>query len=283
MSFSTELLQFVGIAAVIGAVGEGYCFLIDGISYIAVIASLMMMSFIRASARAEAKHVLYELREGWTYILESDAIRSILFFLALISLIGPYTVLMPIVAGTILHGSAHTLGFLMGASGVGALISAISLALRRTILGLGKMIAISSAMFGAGLVSLGVSKIVWLSMLLMLVTGFGLMQQMAASNTILQTIVADHMRGRVMSFYTVAVLGITPIGSLLAGVFASRFGAPAALIGGGMCCLVGATWFARKLPELRRLITPIYMRLGILPAVAAGFESASAIQTPPES
>ncbi|HTS75735.1 MAG TPA: MFS transporter [Bryobacteraceae bacterium] len=267
---------------VIAAVGEGYCFLIDGISYIAVIISLLMMRFDTKAARGHAKHVLHELREGWNYILESDAIRSILFFLALVSLIGPYTVLMPIVAGTILHGSAHTLGFLMGASGVGALISAITLALRRTVLGLGRMIAISAAMFGAGLILLGVSRTTWVSMLLMLVTGFGLMQQMAASNTILQTIVADHMRGRVMSFYTMAVLGITPIGSLLSGSFAARFGAPVALMTGGACCVAGAAWFARKLPELRRLISPIYRSLGILPEVAAGLQSTSALDVPPE-
>jgi len=267
---------------VIAAVGEGYCFLIDGISYIAVIISLLMMHLDRRAARGHAKHVLHELREGWNYILSSDAIRSILFFLALISLIGPYTVLMPIVAGSILHGNAHTLGFLMAASGVGALASAITLALRRTILGLGRMIAISAAIFGAGLVGLGISRNFWLSMLLMLITGFGLMQQMAASNTILQTIVDDEMRGRVMSFYTVAVLGITPIGSLLSGAFASRFGAPVTLMTGGACCLAGAAWFARKLPELRSMIRPIYRRLGILPEVAAGLETTSAMDVPPE-
>ncbi len=267
---------------VIAAAGEGYCFLIDGISYIAVILSLLAMRFDRKAARGHAQHVLHELREGWNYILQSDPIRSILLFLALISLIGPYTVLMPIVAGTILHGNAHTLGFLMGASGVGALISAITLALRRTVLGLGRMIAISAAMFGAGLIGLGISRITWLSMLLMLFAGFGLMQQMAASNTILQTIVEDRMRGRVMSFYTFSILGITPIGSILSGSYAARFGAPAALMTGGACCVAGAVWFARKLPELRRLIRPIYQRLGILPEVAAGLEAEAALDVPPE-
>lgn len=267
---------------VIAAVGEGYCFLIDGISYIAVIISLLMMRFESRPARGQAKRVLYELHEGWNYIVHSDPIRSILFFLALVNLIGPYTVLMPIVAGTILHGGAHTLGFLMGASGVGALISAISLALRRTVLGLGRMIAISSAMFGAGLMGLGFSRMTWISMLLMLITGFGLMQQMAASNTILQTIVDDHMRGRVMSFYTVSIMGITPIGSLLAGAYAAHFGAPVTLITGGACVVAGAAWFARKLPQLRRLIRPIYRSLGILPEVAAGLQTTNMMDVPPE-
>ncbi len=267
---------------VIGAVGEGYCFLIDGISYIAVIVSLLMMSFERKPAQISEKHVLHELREGWRYILASDPIRSILLFLAVINLIGPYTVLMPIVAGTILHGGAHTLGFLMGASGVGALGSAISLAMRRSVLGLGKMIPISAAVFGGGLIGLGLSRMTWLSMLLMLITGFGLMQQLAASNTILQTIVSDQMRGRVMAFYTAAVLGITPIGSLIAGAVAARVGAPITLMAGGACCVAGAVWFWHKLRELRPLIRPIYQRLGILPEVAAGLQSTAAMEVPPE-
>jgi MFS family permease len=268
---------------IIAAVGEGYCFLIDGISYIAVIISLLMMTVDRKAARGSAKRVCGELMEGWKYVVESDAIRSILLQLALVSLLAmPYMVLMPIMVGTVLHGGPHTLGFLMGASGVGALISAISLAMRRTVVGLGRMIAISSAMFGAGLIVLGLSRVFWISMPVMLFTGFGMMQQLAASNTILQTIVADDKRGRVMSFYTLAVLGITPIGSLLAGTFASKFGAPATLAGGGVCCLAGAMWFARKLPALRALIRPIYRRLGILPEVAAGLQSATALEVPPE-
>jgi len=268
---------------VIAAVGEGWCFLIDGISYIAVIISLLMMSVDRSASRGPARPVWNELAEGWKYVVESDAIRSILVQLALVSLIGmPYTVLMPIIAGTVLQGGAHTLGFLMGASGVGALISAITLALRRTVVGLGRMIAISSAMFGAGLIVLGLSRVFWISMAMMLFTGFGMMQQLAASNTILQTIITDDKRGRVMSFYTLAVLGVTPIGSLLAGTLAARFGAPTTLIVGGVCCLAGAGWFARKLPALRVLIGPIYRRLGILPEVAAGLESAAALEIPPE-
>jgi MFS family permease len=268
---------------IIAAVGEGYCFLIDGVSYIAVIVSLLMMTVDRRAARGAAKRVWSELAEGWKYVVESDAIRSILLQLALVSLIAmPYMVLMPIMVGTVLHGGPHTLGFLMGASGVGALISAISLALRRTVVGLGRMIAISSAMFGAGLIVLGLSRELWISMPIMLFTGFGMMQQLAASNTILQTIISDDKRGRVMSFYTLAVLGVTPIGSLLAGTFASKFGAPATLAGGGVCCLAGAAWFARKLPTLRALIRPIYRRLGILPEVAAGLQSATALEVPPE-
>jgi MFS family permease len=167
------------------------------------------------------------------------------------------------------------LGFLMGASGVGALTSAISLALRRTVIGLGKMIAISSGMFGAGLILFGFSHSVPLSMLLMAICGFGMMQQMAASNTILQTIIADTKRGRVMAFYTLAVVGVSPFGNLLAGALAARFGVSATLIASGAICAAGSLWFTMNLPALRRVIRPIYVELGILPEPV--------LQAPPES
>ena len=268
---------------IIAAVGEGYCFLIDGISYIAVIISLLMMVVRPRPARSGNKRVFEELAEGWRYVTESQAIRWILGMLALVSLIGmPYQVLMPIMAGTVLHGGPHTLGFLMGMAGVGALISAISLAVRQSVLGLGRMIAIASAMFGGGLILFGFSRFLWSSLLLMLFTGFGMMQQMAASNTILQTIVEDDKRGRVMSFYTLSILGITPIGSLIAGALAAKIGAPATLILGGSVVAAAAAVFTLRLPALRRVVRPIYAQLGIIPEVAAGIQSASAMQTPPE-
>jgi MFS family permease len=262
---------------IIAAAGAGFCFLIDGISYIAVIYSLLAMKVAPARPHAARKSALQELAEGWKYVVQSPAIRSILLLLGLASVVGmPYTVLMPVVAVDILHGGAHTLGFLMGMSGVGALASAIGLALRRSVIGLGKRIAVSAGLFGSGLVLLGLSRSLGISLLLMAVTGFGMMQQMAASNTILQTIAADDKRGRVMSFYTLAILGMNPIGSLLAGTVASRVGVPATMIGAGAICLAGAGWFYWKLPEIRRVIRPIYRQLGILP------EAAEVLQTPTE-
>jgi MFS family permease len=249
---------------VIAGVGEGYCFLIDGISYIAVIISLLLMTVRPRAVHKARKRVFDELAEGWRYVTESPAIRSILGMLATVSFIGiPYQVLMPIMAGSVLHGGPHTLGFLMGMSGVGALISAISLALRRTVLGLGRMIAIASALFGLGLIGFGFSRILWVSLLLMLATGFGMMQQMAASNTILQTIVEDDKRGRVMAFYTLSVLGITPIGSLAAGTLAAKIGAPATLILGGCVVAAASAVFTSRLPALRKVVRPIYAQLGI--------------------
>jgi len=261
----------------VATAGAGVCFLIDGISYLAVIYSLLAMKVAPAQPRAAHKSAWQELAEGWKYVAESPAIRSILLLLALVSVIGmPYTVLMPLVAADILHGGAHTLGFLMAMSGVGALASGIGLALRRSVIGLGKRIAISAAVFGGGLVVLGLSRSLAISLLLMTVTGFGMMQQMAASNTILQTIAADDKRGRVMSFYTLSILGMNPIGSLLAGGVAARIGVPVTMIGAGAICLAGAVWFYWKLPEIRRVIRPIYRELGILP------EAAEVLQTPPE-
>jgi MFS family permease len=260
---------------VIAKVGEGYCFLIDGISYIAVIISLLMMRVALREHR-QRTHPLHDLMDGWKYVSQSPAIRSILTLLGLVNMVGmPYSVLAPIIAGTVLHGDANTLGLLMGASGVGALISAISLTLRTTVIGLGRMIAISSALFGVGLILFGASRSLPLSMLLMAVTGFGMMQQMAASNTILQTIISDTKRGRVMAFYTLAVVGVTPWGSLMAGSLAQRIGAPATLAFSGTICLGASIWFWLHLPALRRVIRPIYVELGIV--------KEPALQIPPES
>ena len=271
-SSMVNLARLVGpslAGAVIALSGEGYCFLIDGLSYLAVIASLIAMRLKPAVIKRTSDSVITQLKEGWSYVAGFVPIRTILLLFALVSLMGwPFTVLMPIFAGTILRGGPHTLGFLMGAVGIGALISAISLAVRRTVLGLGKMIPISTAAFGVGLIIFGTSRMLWLSLLMMLVCGFGMMQQMAASNTIIQTIVEESKRGRVMSFYTVAFVGMAPFGSLLAGALAHAIGAQRTVMLSGACCLAGAAWFATQLREIRKYIRPIYSSLGILPPVA---------------
>jgi MFS family permease len=255
---------------VIAISGEGYCFLIDGISYLAVIASLFAMRLEPTTVKHVADSMLVQLKEGWTYVTGFAPIRTILLLFALVSLMGwPFTVLMPIFAGKILKGGPHTLGFLMGAVGIGALVSALSLAVRKSVLGLGRMIPIATAVLGVGLIFFGMSRILWVSMALMLVCGFGMMQQMAASNTIIQTIVEESKRGRVMSFYTVAFMGTAPFGSLLAGAAAREIGAPLTVILSGACCILGAAWFATQLTSIRELMRPIYMNLGILPPVNA--------------
>jgi len=272
-SSMVNLARLVGpslAGAVIAVSGEGACFLIDGISYIAVIASLLAMRLQAGALKPAVLSMLGQLKEGWAYVSGFAPVRTILLLFAMVSLMGwPFTVLMPIFAGKVLHGGPHTLGFLMGAVGIGALVSAISLAVRKTVLGLGRMIPISTACLGVGLILFGMSRVLWLSLLLMLFCGFGMMQQMAASNTIIQTIVEDDKRGRVMSFYAMAFVGMAPFGSLLAGISAHAMGAPLTVMLSGACCLAGAIWFATQVRAIRKLIRPIYVDLGILPAANA--------------
>jgi MFS family permease len=251
---------------VIAVSGEGSCFLIDGISYLAVIASLFAMRLNPAAVKRATTSMLVQLREGWDYVAGFAPIRTILTLFATVSLMGwPFTVLMPIFASKILKGGPHTLGFLMGAVGIGALVSALSLAIRKSVIGLGRMIYISTGLFGVSLIFFGMSRNIWVSLVMMLFCGFGMMQQMAASNTIIQTIVDEDKRGRVMSFYTVAFVGMAPFGSLLAGAMAHAVGAPRTVMLSGACCIAGAIWFATRLKSIRKLIRPIYVNLGILP------------------
>jgi MFS family permease len=186
---------------------------------------------------------------------------------AVVSLMGmPFVVLMPIFAARVLHGGPHTLGFLMGAMGVGALVSALALAARKSVRGLVRMIPMAACVFGLGLIGFGLSRWFWLSMVMVFVAGMGMMQGMAGSNTVIQTIVSEDMRGRVMSYYTMAFMGMAPFGSLLAGSLAHAIGAPWTVILNGSFVLLGAAWFATRLPAVRREIRPIYEEMGILPA-----------------
>jgi len=203
---------------------------------------------------------------------------------AVISLFGmPYTVLMPVFAANVLGGGPNTLGFLMAATGMGALGGGILLAMRRSVLGLGKQIVFAILTFGGSLIVFGLSSNLWLSLFVLAVSGYGMIQQMAGTNTILQTIVDEEKRGRVMSFYTMAFMGAAPFGSLLAGALSDRIGAPWTVVVCGLVCLAGGGWLARKLPAIRREIRPIYIQLGILPEVAAGVQQASTLQTPPQN
>jgi len=222
---------------------------------------------IRPDVRTQrTTNVLQGLKEGVHYAFGFPPIRAVLLLLALVSFMGmPYTVLMPIFAEQILHGGPQALGFLMAATGVGALAGAMFLASRKNVLGLGRIIVFASSVFGLGLISFSLSRVFWLSMVLMPITGFGMMVQMTSSNTILQTIVEEDKRGRIMSFYTMAFMGMVPFGGLFAGSVAHRIGAPATVAIGGIACIVGAIAFARKLPSLRKLVRPIYIEKGIIP------------------
>lgn len=249
----------------IAVVGEGVCFLLDAASYVAVIAALLLMRIALVPTRGPRTPLLRGLREGLHYAFGFAPIRTLLLVVAVTSFLGtPYMVLMPVFARDVLHGGANTFGFLMAASGLGALSGALYLAGRRSVRGLGRIIALMSTLFGAGLIAFSLSRAMWLSLPLLYLTGLGMLVQMASSNTVLQTIVDDDKRGRVMSLYTTAVLGMAPLGSLFAGGLAARIGAPPTILIGGAACIVSAAVFARTLPRLRRLIRPIYVRKGII-------------------
>lgn len=268
-SSMVNLARLVGpslAGLVIAATNEGWCFLIDGVSYIAVIISLVLMRVQFSEIKRHAASMVEQLKEGWAYVSTFIPIRIILLLFALLSLMGmPFVVLMPVFAAQVLHGGPHTLGFLMAALGVGALISALSLVVRKSVRGLLKMIPIAAAVFGIGLVSFGLSNWQWLSLLLMLVTGFGMMQGMTASNTIIQTLVPEDKRGRVMSYYTIAFVGMAPFGSLLAGGLAHAIGAPRTVMASGVACIVGAAWFWSRMKAIRKEMRPVYEQLGIIP------------------
>ena len=273
---SARLLGPSIAGVLIASTGEGMCFLLNGISYLFVVASLLFMKVKLRKKQNKNSNVIKALKEGFSYTFGFAPIKSIILLLALISLMGmPYAVLMPVFAKEILHGGSHTFGFLMGASGVGALMGAIYLASRRSVLGLGKIIPLAAGMFGLGLISFSFSRFYLLSLFLMVVVGLGMMLQMASSNTIIQTIVDDDKRGRVMSIYAMAFMGTAPFGSFLAGSLASFWGAPNTLLFGGIFCILGAIIFARKLPVLRKLVHPIYVRLGIIQEIAEGIQSAT--------
>jgi len=251
----------------VAAVGTTACFAIDTVSYLAVLLGLLAMQLKpkAISARSAQTGVLEQLREGIAYSFGFAPIRAILLLIGLVSLVGmPYTVLAPIFATQFLRGGAETLGFLMAASGLGALCSALYLGSRRTVVGLGKIMAIAPAGFGIAIITFSQSRMLWLSLLAMFLAGASLILQSTSGNTILQTIVDEDKRGRVMSLYSLAFTSMVTFGNLLAGSLASRIGAPNTLVIGGVICIAGSLYFGQQLPTLRQIVIPIYTRLGIM-------------------
>ena len=246
--------------------GEGTCFLVNALSYIAVLTSLRMMklpSWERSERQKES--VVLQMKEGFFYAIKFMPIRTILMLLSVISLVsGGVQALMPVFARDIFHGGSKTLGLMMAASGLGALAGAIFLASRKNVLGLGKVIAYTAGIFGVGVVIFSRTSIVTIAIPILLFSGFGMMVQMAASNIILQTIVEEDKRGRVMSFYTMAFMGLSPFGSLFSGVLAARIGAGNTLLWGGFFCILASIAFALQLKALRVFVRPLYIEKGII-------------------
>jgi len=249
---------------VIAAFGIGWCFLVDGVSYFAVIASLWMMRLNQPERTAGGGRMLAQIREGWDYVRTFRPVRTILLLFSLQSLMGwPYGVLLPVFAARVLRGDAHTLGWLSAAAGFGALLSAIALALRRSVVGLTRTLRTSTALLGVGLVLFGFSRILWLSLATMVIVGFGLMQSAAVCNTIIQSLVPDDMRARAMSYYTMAFFAAAPFGSLLVGALSERIGAPLTCAATGCVCVAGSLWYAYELPRIAAIVAPIYREQGL--------------------
>lgn len=261
----------------VASVGEGVCFILNSVSYLAVLLALVAMKLGPTPHREKPRrNVLHELREGFSYAFGFGPIRSILLMVALVSLTGiPYTVLIPVFAKEILHGGAHTFGFLMTAGGCGALVATIYLASRKSVLGLGKVIVLAGFLFAIGVSSFAVSTNINISFASLVVAGFGAITMIASSNTILQTILDEHMRGRVMSFFAVAFLGMAPFGSFGAGTMAGIIGPRETLLIGAVCCLGATLLFARQLSKIREAVRPIYIKMGIIKEVAEGMETAA--------
>ena len=252
----------------VASMGEGICFLLNAISYLAVIMAIAAMRIPQKSnPRPPRRHILQELREGVLYAYTFAPIRSILLLIALVSLMGmPYAVLVPVFAKEILHGGVHTFGFLMTAAGSGALVGTLFLASRKSVLGLGHIIVTATVLFATGIASFALSTNFILSLATLVVAGFGAMTLISSCNTVLQTILDEDKRGRVMSFFTMAFVGVGPFGSLGAGTMAGLIGPRNTLLLGSAGCLVGAAFFVRHLPQIREKVRPIYARMGIIPA-----------------
>jgi MFS family permease len=254
------------------------CFYLNAISYVPVVAALCAMRLPPSAPFAAQSTHLEELIEGVRYATGFPPIRAILLLVGLVSLLGmPYAVLMPIFAAEVLGGGAHTLGLLMSAPGIGALIGTIYLATRKSIYGAGLRVAVGAAIFGVGLVGVGLARNQILSLIALGFVGLGMIVQLATSNTVLQTIVDDDKRGRVMSLYTMAFMGMAPFGSILGGALAHHIGVPATFLLGGIVCLAGAILFATRIPVLRPMVLPIYARKGIIPEIATGLQNASGL------
>jgi MFS family permease len=236
----------------VARIGEGWCFFANGISYVAVIVGLFMMRVPEPKPLAARASPLAHIMEGFRFVRHTAPIRALLLLLGLVSLVAmPYTVLMPLFADRILHGGARALGILMGATGVGALLGALTLASRSGVSGLGRWVALSCAGFGISLVLFSFSRVFWLSAALLLPVGFCMMLQMSSSNTLIQAMVPDHLRGRVMAVYSMMFMGMAPLGALLGGALADRLGAPVTVAMGAVAALGGAALFGLHLPKIR--------------------------------
>ena len=263
----------------IATLGDGWCFAINCLSYLAVIISLLRMKIIKIPVKKSQTNVIGQLKEGFKYTFGFKPIKYLILLLAIVSLMGtPLTLLAPVFAKDFLHGDASTFGFLMSAYGTGALVGAIYLLNKKNVLGLGKLIALAVLIFGGGMIAFSLSRYLWLSLVIMMLAGMGMMLNVASTNTMLQTLAEENKRGRVMSFYAMAFRGMSPFGSLIGGSLAGLIGAPLTLILGGAGCLAAVSIYFKKLPSLRPYVRPIYEKMGLIPEIAVSVDKASELR-----
>jgi MFS family permease len=280
---SARLIGPAAAGLLINAVGEWPCFLLNAVSYLAVLAALLAMRIAPRSNEAPSRHLLHGVGEGVAYALRSVPIRTILALVAMIGMVGtPLGVLMPVYADKVLGGGSETYGLLLSVSGLGALVGCLLLAMRKSVLGLGKLMVLMIALLGIATIGVACTRVLEISLVLVTLIGFAVMVAVAASNTILQTIVDEDKRGRATSLYMMAFMGTAPLGSLLAGICADVLGTPWTLAISGAVSIGGALLFALRLPALRASIHPIYAREGIIPEVPSAIESAAELSAPPE-
>jgi MFS family permease len=281
--FNASRLIGPAIAGVlINITSEGVCFLINGLSYVAAIAALANMRIGLKKTNNHNTRIITDIKDGFSYVYRFTPIRDLLIIISMIGLVGmSFPILLPVFATSILHGDSHTFGFLVSSTGIGALIGTVFLAFRKTVLGLGRIIGLTIFVFSIGLSAFSFSTNTLLSMALLVIIGFGMIVTVASCNTIMQTIVDEDKRGRVMSFYTMAFMGSAPIGSLLAGTLSSAIGAPHTIIFGGIISLIVGIVFFMRLPLMRKRIRPIYSKMGIIPEVALGLQAANELRKPP--
>lgn len=268
---------------VIAVAGEGICFLINATTFLPILLALSLMKVSKQKKKLSPAPVWHSFQAGFRYIFGFPPLRSILFLMGFVGFIGmPFTVLFPVFASEILGAGPKTYGFLVASAGVGALVGALTMASRKNVLGLEKLIALCCCLFGLGLMAFAYSKFLVLSVLILFFVGFALMIQMSSTNIVFQTIVEDDKRGRLMSFYSISIIGTSPFGHLLIGALASKMGAPLTLSLCGFAIFVAALLFAKKLPMLKKKMHPVYVKMGILPEVASGIQTATNLTTPPE-
>jgi MFS family permease len=255
----------------VASIGEGWCFLLNGLSFAAVIVALLAIRAAPFRPPVERVSTLTRIRQGFGFAIGERPIRALMLMLAFMSLTGmPFMVLMPVFADRVLDGGPAAYGILMSAAGLGALSGAVTLASRRDVSGLGSWVARAAIAFGALLCAFSFSRSLWVSVALLLPIGFSMMVEISSSNTLIQTMVPDALRGRVMAVYSMMFMGMAPAGALLAGWAADRIGAPRTVLVGGAACVVAAAVFRWSLPRLRadaqRLIVAQQMVGGEPPA-----------------